>query len=290
MAQPKQNQLINLPLFNDLPLQKVPVPFSTSKVDPIWTENKAQLIALYLKYFTFITKHGAYIDGFAGPKNVKLPNSWAAELVLANEPKWINQFMLCDMDKDKIAALTELKSRQEFQKKRSIDIYSGDFNKQIDNILSSGLIKDKTATFCLLDQFSCNCHWTTVQKLATHKSVGSNKIELLYFLATGWLGRTLAGFKDDNADPDLWWGSSSWRDLKGSNGNAIAVEMSERFRDELGYTYVNPWPIYKREHGQDRIMFHLIHASDHPEAKKLMRRAYKKVLDIPDLGYQPKLL
>jgi hypothetical protein len=33
----------------------------------IWTENKAKLIERYLFYFVLITKHGAYIDGFAGP-------------------------------------------------------------------------------------------------------------------------------------------------------------------------------------------------------------------------------
>src|SRR5712672_141396 len=34
---------------------------------PIWTENKAKLIERYLYYFVMVTKHGAYIDGFAGP-------------------------------------------------------------------------------------------------------------------------------------------------------------------------------------------------------------------------------
>jgi len=29
-------------------------------------------------------------------------------------------------------------------------------------------------------------------------------------------------------------------------------------------------------------MFHMIHASDHPEAHKLMKRAYKHVLDVPE--------
>src|ERR1700739_3723908 len=35
---------------------------------PIWSHNKARFIAQYLKYFVQITKHGAYIDGFAGPQ------------------------------------------------------------------------------------------------------------------------------------------------------------------------------------------------------------------------------
>lgn len=42
----------------------------------IWTENKAHFIQQYLKYFVQITKHGAYIDGFAGPQSPKQPRSW----------------------------------------------------------------------------------------------------------------------------------------------------------------------------------------------------------------------
>src|ERR1700680_2418468 len=45
---------------------------------PIWTENKARMIEIYLRLFVYITKHGAYIDGFAGPQQPKLPKTWTA--------------------------------------------------------------------------------------------------------------------------------------------------------------------------------------------------------------------
>jgi hypothetical protein len=35
---------------------------------PVWTRNKARLVQRYLRYFVFITRHGTYIDGFAGPQ------------------------------------------------------------------------------------------------------------------------------------------------------------------------------------------------------------------------------
>lgn len=49
---------------------------------PIWTENKARLIERYLRYFVMITKHGTYIDGFAGPQEPGQPEMWAAKLVM----------------------------------------------------------------------------------------------------------------------------------------------------------------------------------------------------------------
>ncbi len=57
---------------------------------PVWTDNKARLIMHYLHYFVLLTKHGTYIDGFAGPQSKCDSDSWAAKLVLASEPRWIS--------------------------------------------------------------------------------------------------------------------------------------------------------------------------------------------------------
>lgn len=273
-------------LFKDLPDQMAPVSIMQAGVDPVWTEHKAKLIARYLRYFVFITKHGCYVDGFAGPKNRDLPDSWAAELVVNSEPRFLKQFFLCDEDAEQVKALHSLVSSQPASPKRHFEVLRGDFNASVDRVLESGIIGEKTATFCLLDQFSCECHWETVKKLALHKGADANKIEQFYFLATGWLGRSLSAFKADNPVPDRWWGSGDWAKLKGLSGDLIAIKMAERFRDELGYRFVRPWPIYKREKGKGRVMFHMIHASDHPEAHKLMKRAYKHVLDVPESEQQ----
>ena len=56
---------------------------------PLWTEHKAKLIARYLYYFVMITKHGTYIDGFAGPQNDE-PDMWAAKLVIESQPRWLS--------------------------------------------------------------------------------------------------------------------------------------------------------------------------------------------------------
>ena len=52
----------------------------------------------------------------------------------------------------------------------------------------------------------------------------------------------------------------------------------ERIKRELGYESVVPWPIYEEQGGR-RIMYYMIHATDHPEAPKLMRRAYLRAVD-----------
>jgi hypothetical protein len=44
------------------------------------------MISIYLRLFVYITKHGAYIDGFAGPQEPTMPEMWTAKLVLESEP------------------------------------------------------------------------------------------------------------------------------------------------------------------------------------------------------------
>ena len=56
-----------LKLF-DLPNAPSPQKVFSGIDRPLWTEHKAQLISRYLYYFVLITRHGVYIDGFAGPQ------------------------------------------------------------------------------------------------------------------------------------------------------------------------------------------------------------------------------
>ena len=53
----------------DIPPSVAPESLAALGGARIWTENKASLIARYLYYFVLVTKHGTYVDGFAGPHN-----------------------------------------------------------------------------------------------------------------------------------------------------------------------------------------------------------------------------
>ena len=262
-----------LPLFDYLPEQVVSEIEFKELRSPIWTENKAKLVAEYLRLFVFITKHGCYIDGFAGPKQPDIPGTWAAQLMLDIRPALLRYFFLCDQDPVKVIKLRELVNAQPNVRGRKIDILEGDFNKRCADVLASGVITPRMATFCLLDQFSTECHWSTVQALASHKTTGP-KIELFYFLASGWLDRALTGFKRNVYIPEQWWGRTDWRGLRGIKSQERALRVCGRFRDELSYKFAYAWPIYDRSGGR-RVMFHMIHATDHAEAPKLMYRAYK---------------
>src|SRR5579872_6769446 len=78
------------------------------------------------------------------------------------------------------------------------------------------------------------------------------------------------------AKVERWWGRSDWKQLQGMDGIARAMLMAKRFEDELGYGKATVYPIHSERRG-GRVMYHMIHATDHPEASPLMIRAYRKV-------------
>ena len=240
----------------------------------LWTEHKARLISQYLLYFVFITRHGAYIDGFAGPQDPAQPESWAAKLVLENKPPWLRKFFLCDKSPKQKKALDELRSSQPLIRDRMIDVKCCDFNIYIDKILTAENISESTATFCLIDQRTFECNWETVEKISRHKS--GMKIEIFYFIPTGWLGRSINELNDPDTIMNSWWGNSNWRDLQGMRGIEVAQSFQRRFLNELKYRYAEAWPIY-RQHGSKQIMYYMLHATDHHDAPKLMHRAYRSI-------------
>ena len=60
----------------------------------MWTAHKARFIERYLYYFVLVTKHGTYIDGFAGPQQPDDAEMWTAKRVLESEPRWLRHFYL----------------------------------------------------------------------------------------------------------------------------------------------------------------------------------------------------
>ncbi|MDI1247845.1 MAG: three-Cys-motif partner protein TcmP [Lacunisphaera sp.] len=245
---------------------------------PVWTENKAQLIQRYLRYFVFITKHGTYLDAFSAPQSPDHADvSCAAKLVLESDPKWFRNFALFDLSKPGIAFLQNLATANTVTK-RTIHVIQGDSNVELPAFLAKNPIPEKEATFCLLDQRTFECDWQTVVEVAKHKKTG-NKIEVFYFLAQGWLDRSIAALGNPEVDLLKWWGNDDWKVLAKMPGSERGIYLAERFKKEFGYRYAYAFAIYQRD-GIDagKVMFWMIHASDHEEAPKLMMRAYRNVV------------
>jgi three-Cys-motif partner protein len=256
--------------------------------NPIWTECKAKLIERYLFYFVQVTHNGTYFDAFAGPQELNKPEMWAAKLVVESRPRWFRKFHLFELNEPSVEKLIQMRDSQpprdktKKEPKRQIDIYPGDFNKNIVEVLKKSPVGDKEAAFCLLDQRTRECDWQSVKTIASHKN-GGHKIELFYFFPEGWINRSISELeKDKDVKLTRWWGNSNWKDLLKYTGAARARFVSERFRNELKYKHVNPFAIYERKEKGGRVMYYMIHASDHDAAPVLMNRAYGHALDLKE--------
>jgi three-Cys-motif partner protein len=273
------------PMLFKIEPQDEPEPQLKQLPYPIWTENKAKLIAKYIFLFELITKHGTYIDGFAGPQQPDLPEMWAAKLVLEIEPRWLRHFYLFEKGKAGCDLLRFLKASQVGTNDREIEVLHGDFNVMVDRILTARKIGEKEATFCLLDQRTFECHWNTVRKLAGYKTGKSNKFELFYFLAGWWYRRAVTAVKRDSL-LENWWGRSDWADLRNLKLSDVRDEMVARFKSELGYKSAKAWPIFDKA-GRD--MYFMIHATDYLDAPALMQRAYVEAVQPTERPTQGKL-
>jgi three-Cys-motif partner protein len=262
--------------------ERYPEVLLKSVTNRIWTKQKALLIARYLDLFTFVTKHGVYIDGFAGPQYIDNLEQWSARLVLLNKPGRLRKYFLFDKSPRQVRRIREmvkaLPPQDVGDNKRQIVTEKGDCNSKILEVLSNNLIRPREASFALLDQRTFECQWQTVVALARYKPQGCNKIERFYFFPSAWFQRAIKNSRKPKqlALIDGWWGSGEWRKLTTLRPWDRMMAMLERFQRELGYKYVTPWPVYEEENGCGVIMYFMIHASDHEEAPKLMRRAYEE--------------
>ncbi|HWV98943.1 MAG TPA: hypothetical protein VNZ64_04540 [Candidatus Acidoferrum sp.] len=105
------------------------------------------------------------------------------------------------------------------------------------------------------------------------------------------MNRSVAGLKiDKDARLCKWWGDSTWAELLTKRGFLRAQHVCDRFRTELKYKHAYPFPIYEEKDKGGRVMYYMIHASDHDEAAVLMNRAYGKALDIQESVEQLEFL
>jgi hypothetical protein len=116
--------------------------------------------------------------------------------------------------------------------------------------------------------------------MARYKTSG-HKIELFDLLPNAWLNRAFKGQTKDIQELENWWGRADWYRLCGMGSQERAAIFATRFKEELGYWSVIPWPIYQYPHGGP-IMYFITHATDHPDAPDLMARAYAKAVQLKE--------
>jgi three-Cys-motif partner protein len=121
MKRPPDPRFQSEELFKDLPTIEAKRKYTRPSV-PVWTEHKANFIQRYLTLFIHITKHGTYIDGFAGPQRSNMENAWSARLVLQIRPPLLRHFFLCEENANSFKSLEKCVKEVPPQKNRTIEL------------------------------------------------------------------------------------------------------------------------------------------------------------------------
>jgi three-Cys-motif partner protein len=254
------------------------IPESGLAKPPSQTNSKSRLIAQYISQSQNIRSlFGSISRTRRAVQATSCSRLWGAAKPSIYSPPFVILWK-CEIEKRGIKQLKELKKKHHHKpSSRRVAIMEGDFNETVKLILKSDRLTPRAAIFALLDQRNTECHWATVQALAAR--AGRTKIEILYFLGTSWLHRSLTQSRKAERIEEInkWWGNNDWKFLTELSQTEQVNVMAGRFLNELGYKHVTAYPIMQDELGKKKS-FYLIHASDHSDAPKLMTRAYSQIV------------
>lgn len=254
-----------------------------------WSDEKLDLLRCYLGTLhgkggflptTKTAQQRYYIDLFAGPGQNqvrgtnKIVDGSPLIALKAGPPQFTRLFWVEANAKN----AASLNAHRDEHLDRQIEIFQGDANVQIDNVLR--VLPKVFPVFAFLDPRVAELSWKTVEKLARHKQ--GRKIELfILFAYNQGLVRLMPHDPDkmvygdilDRVMPD----PNRWRDVyanrvqkKGSRSDFRSAMLDEYVfgLKSLGYEFVpKPRLIFTPE---GRPLYFMIFASDHDAGDTIM--------------------
>lgn len=259
--------------------QKIPRPIGD------WTARKLEHLTAYLNAFTLATtkaRERYYIDAMAGCGECVLrktghstPGSaWRA---LNAQPPF-TRIHLIELDKPSADHLDRQMSPYP-----QVSVYQGDCNEVIPKLVLPNLSRI-APTLAFLDPTGVQPSWNLVKQLATHRQgVKGRKIELLILFAfdmfiNRWLehdqlrSRLNAFYGNDAWLTHLAESRHSHEDIDARRARFLGL-YTDQLRDQLGYRHVDVHgPLRKGR----RVLYHMIFATDHDDAQRIMKDVWKK--------------
>ena len=236
---------------------------------PLWTIDKSRLIDEYLHHFLLVTKHGVYLDLFAGRNTQLTPRIGPSGGFWNGAPRATLPFV------------TTRCATSSASRRTGCGILGGTTPRSA----SMKVMPTSAFTRCwrehlLLRRRRASALSTSVRSNATglpwkqshNTSVKAIRSRCSIFSRrSGWTALGPAPATARNWRHGGATGTTQhFRTLRSVER---AIALCKRFRDELGYAYAVPFAIHEKGAGS-RTMYYMIHASDHPAAAGLMARAY----------------
>ena len=263
-----------------------------------WTALKLEHLSAYLEAFaraTTMARQRYYIDAMAGCGECVMvrtgaPTPGSARRALSARPPFTG-IHLVEMDPRSATHLQE-----SMRPYKQVSVYQGDCNVVVPSQVLPKISRS-APTLAFIDPTGAQLTWELLKVLAGHRrGTKGEKIELLILFAfdmfiNRWM-RNPAVF----GVLDAFFGTTEWRDqlaASQSAGEGIDARRErflrfyvDRLRSELKYQYVDPYGPLKKGR---RVLYHMVFATDHPVAAKIMGEVWAKHRELPGtLFYQRK--
>lgn len=258
-----------------------------------WTEQKLAMLADYLPAFTTASKAAGktlYLDLFAGDtRNISRttgkPIDGSPRVALSTSPEF-DKVVLFELSGQASRLRAELGA--DFPG-RDVDVVTGDCNDRIRQTLASLSALAWAPSFALVDQYTAEVHWTTLQALSTfRRSKRGFRTELWLLFAPSMIRRGLASEKEEAVEDftvrvDALFGSTQWHAIHRARlENTITPEqhrdelvnlMRWRLENELGYATTHAFNMYNVS---GVPLYTMIFATSNPTGEKIMGHVYDK--------------
>jgi hypothetical protein len=142
-------------------------------------------------------------------------------------------------------------------------------------------VRDKEATFALLDQRTFECHWDTVRALATHKE-GWPQGRAVLLPAEQVAAAALPRRPDEESgDRDALVGSRRLENVRVANDAPVRRSLHGEVQDQVRLCLGEGMAHQRANIRRGSVTYFMICAPDHPEAPFLMRRAFERAVEAP---------
>lgn len=265
-----------------------------------WTLIKLEALEAYFSAFTNASqkaKGTLYLDLFGGrPENQErgtermFPGS-AVRAAMADPP--FTKLIVSELNEQ--AAIEQRAKLGSIAGDRAL-VVPGDCNTVIPHAMANLSDGFRYApTFALLDQYSAEIQWRTLQYLAAYKAAGRTKVELCIFFGDSFMVRGIHGSggtanRAYAARIDRMFGNRKWRQIQAARdddvigGGELQHELVNLMRWQLEHQlgYATTLPLQMRNTRGNGI-FTMIFATDHDVGNKVMRHLFAGAEDALDL-------
>jgi len=183
-----------------------------------------------------------------------------------------------DANPNYISALKQRANMLENSASLSKHFFVGDCNQRVHQVLQQ-IDKKFSVNLAVIDGFGVECHWTTIQALATCR-----RMDLIILFPQGMaINRNLRQWTETaSSSLDVFFGTSAWREIYQNAGGQARLcirsflDLYQQNLKKLGYEQagqVRELPI-KSQKGQK--LYYLIFTSRHPLGDHLWAQATSK--------------